>query len=140
MATGPVNVMIVGFADGDFHGQMATAIADLIERGLVRVIDLVFVSKDTEGNVAAVELDALGTTADDYAGLDGEIGGLLSDEDLARAGAELAPGTAAAVLVWENLWSRDFQAALSSAGGTVLAFHQIPADDVDAAFAALTSA
>ncbi len=139
MATGPVNVMIVGFANGDFHGQMATALADLIDRGLVRVIDLVFVSKDADGDVVAVELDALGNTADEYAALDGEIGGLLSDEDLAQAGADLAPGTAALLLVWENLWARDFQAALTSAGGTVLAFHQIPADDVDAAFAALTS-
>lgn len=139
MATGPVNVLVVGFVDGDFHGQMATALADLIDRGLVRIQDLVFISKDAEGNVTAVELDALGDTADQYARLDGEIGGLLSEADLAHAGADLAPGTAAAVLVWENLWSRDFTAALSSAGGTVLGFHQIPADDVDAAFAALTA-
>ena len=137
MAHAPVDVLVAEFKDGEFHGQMARALTDLVERGVIHIIDLVFVRKDEDGNVAMIELDDLGDFSAAYAPLDGEYGGLLSDSDLAAATADLEPGTAAGLLVWENVWAADFVAALRSAGGQVVAYDRIPADVVDEAFAGI---
>ena len=134
MPHAPVDVLVAEFKGGEFHGQVARALTDLVERGLIHIIDLVFVRKDDEGNVTMLELDDLGDAAVAYAPVDGEYGGLLSDSDIAAATADLEPGTAAGLLVWENLWAAEFVAALREAGGQVVAYERIPADVVDEAF------
>jgi hypothetical protein len=137
MPHAPVDVLVAEFKGGEFHGQMASALTDLVERNLIHIIDLVFVRKDEEGTVTLVELDDLGDLGSVYGSLEGEYGGLLSDSDIAAATADLEPGTAAGLLVWENVWAADFVAALRSAGGQVVAYERIASDAVEDAFAGI---
>jgi len=137
MPLGPVDFLLARFEHGQFHGQMASALADLVDKGLVHIIDLVFVRKEDDGTITAFELDDLGELGSAYDSVEGEAGGLLSEEDLQQAAAELEPGTAAGLLVWENLWAKDFADALRSAGGEVLAIERIPAAEIEAAYADL---
>ena len=137
MPHAPVDVLVAEFKGGEFHGQMASALTDLVERNLIHIIDLVFVRKDEEGTVTLVELDDLGDLGSVYGSLEGEYGGLLSDSDIAAATADLEPGTAAGLLVWENVWAADFVAALRSAGGRVVAYERIASDAVEDAFAGI---
>jgi len=137
MPLGPVDFMFATFEGGEFHGQMAKALADLVEKGLIHVIDLVFIRKEEDGALTVLEIDELGDLALAYGDLDGEYGGLVSAGDLVEAAAELEPGTAAALLVWENVWAKDLADAMRSAGGQVLALERIPAEAVEASFAEL---
>lgn len=138
MEIGPVDYVLATFVDGKFRGEIAAALASLVDRGVIRIIDLVFISKDGAGEVTALEIDSLDDElAEIYANLDGEYGGLLSEEDLAAAAEELPAGTAAGLLVWENIWTNEFRTALRNAGGEVLAFDRIPAEDVERAFVGL---
>ncbi|WP_029137977.1 DUF6325 family protein [Nakamurella lactea] len=141
MQRGPVDFLVAEFREGSFHGGIATAIARLVEQNIVHIIDLVFISKDADGNVDTIEIDALDDEAAGfYAGLDGEFGGLLSDSDLEAVAVELAPGSAAGLIVYENVWAREFLAALGEAGGNVISQARIPAEDVESAFAGLEDA
>ena len=138
MEIGPVDYLLATFVDGKFRGEMAVALADLVDKGLIHIIDLVFISKDADGSIIAQEIDALdGELSGTFATVDGEYGGLLSEADLALAAEDLPPGTAAGLLVWENVWAKDFATALRNAGGEVLAYDRIPAADIEQAFAGL---
>ncbi len=137
MPLGPVDFLLARFDHGQFHGQMASALADLVDKGLIHIMDLVFVRKEDDGSITAFELDDLGELGSAYESVEGEAGGLLSDEDLQEAAEELEPGTAAALLVWENLWAKNFADAMRSAGGEVLAYERIPAGEIEAAYADL---
>jgi hypothetical protein len=139
VAIGPVEYLIVGFPGNNFNGRIAPALADLVDRGLVNVIDLAFVGKDDDGNVVTFEFDALEELAE-FAGIDGEVGGLVTEEDLAYAAAELEPGSSAAILVWENAWAADFASALRDSDGVVLEGGRIPHELVEAALAELAAA
>ena len=96
MAIGPVEYLILGFPGNNFTGRIAPALADLVDRGLVNIVDLTFVGKDDDGNLVTFEFDALEELAE-FAGIDGEIGGLINDEDIAYAAAALQPGSSAAI-------------------------------------------
>src|ERR1700712_1069605 len=138
MEIGPVDYLLATFVDGKFRGEMAVALADLGDKGLIHIIDLVFISKDADGSIIAQEIDALdGELSGTFATVDGEYGGLLSEADLALAAEDLPPCTAAGLLVWENVWAKDFATALRNAGGEVLAYDRIPAADIEQAFAGL---
>src|SRR5262245_38754254 len=100
MTIGPVEYLIIGFPGNQFKGEIAPALADLIAKGTIRVIDLVFIKKDADGSTTTFEYDALDEFAV-FADLDGEAGGLLNDEDVALAAETLAPNSSAALLVWE---------------------------------------
>jgi hypothetical protein len=139
VAIGPVEYLIIGFPGNKFSGRIAPALADLVDRGLINVIDLTFVGKDDDGNVVSFEFDALEELAE-FAGIDGEVGGLISDEDIAYAAAALEPGSSAAILVWENAWAAAFADALRDADGVVLEGGRIPHDLVEAALAELAAA
>ena len=101
---GPVELAVIGFPETRFTGAIAPALADLVERGHLDP-RLVFVTKDDDGNVAGIELDALEDSSA-FDDVDGEVNGLLSDEDLQAASELLAPGSSAALIVWENTWAR----------------------------------
>jgi uncharacterized membrane protein len=138
---GPVEVAVIAFPKNNFTGEIAPAIADLVKDGIVSVLDLTFVSKDADGNVLTVEVDSLG--ADDRAAwddLDGQAGGLLSEDDLLDIGEALDPDTSAAVLVWENTWARRVVTAIMKAGGVLVAHDRLDAPTVNAALDALESA
>ena len=131
---GPVDYLIVSFPGNEFRGEIAPALADLVEAGTIRIIDLAFVGKDTEGNVAAFELtDIDPEVREGFEKAGVEVNGLFNDDDLAAAGEELEPNSSAALLVWENVWARDVAQGIRDAGGEVLDFERIPHEVVQAA-------
>jgi hypothetical protein len=134
--TAPVEYLLVGFPGNQFNGEILPALAQLVEDGLVRIIDLAFIKKDADGSVTIFEYDELEEVAG-VADIDGEADGLLSDADLVEAAEGLEPNTSAALLVWEDLWAERFADALYDSGGEVLAGERIPRAIVEAALAAL---
>jgi hypothetical protein len=136
MTLGPVEYLLIGFPGNQFKGEIVPALADLIEAGTVRILDLVFVKKDEDGSITTFEYDAM-TEAPGFAALDGEAGGLLNDDDIALAAEALAPDSSAALLVWEDTWAAPLAAALRNAGGVLVAGERIPHEIVEQALDAL---
>jgi hypothetical protein len=136
---GPVEYMIVGFPGNEFNGEIAPALADLVESGTIRVLDLVFVAKDADGNVAIVEYDEHdGLRA--FAEIDGEVGGVLGHEDIDHATHDLPAGSSAALLVWEDTWATPLVEAMRESGGVLIEGARIPHDLIEPVMAALESA
>ena len=128
---GPVDYAIVVFPGNRFRGEIAPAIADLVEAGTVRIIDIAFVGKDADGTAVAMELTEL--DPDVQEGLESlgiEVGGLFSDDDLLGAADALEPNSSAALLIWENVWARKVAQSMRDAGGVLVAFERIPHDVV----------
>ncbi len=131
---GPVDYAIVGFPGNRFRGEIAPAIADLVEAGTIRIIDIAFVGKDSDGNAVAMELTELDPDVQEgleKAGI--EVSGLFNEDDLMDAAESLEPNSSAALLVWENVWARKVTQAMRDAGGELLAFERLPHDVVQAA-------
>jgi hypothetical protein len=139
VAIGPVEYIIIGFPGNHFKGEIVPALAKLIESETVRIIDLVFILKDAEGGVVTFEFDQLEELAP-FATIQGEVGGLINQEDIEYAAEALEPESSAAVLVWEDTWATEFAEAVRGAEGVVLEGARISADLVEAAFADLTAA
>jgi Family of unknown function (DUF6325) len=128
---GPVEYMIVSFPGNRFTGEIAPALAKLVESNTIRIIDLAFVSKDADGAVAAFELSDVDEEV--RRGLDAlglESTGFLGEEDLMDAAAELEPNSSAAMLLWEDVWAAELTDTLRSAGGELVAIGRIPHDAV----------
>jgi uncharacterized membrane protein len=134
--TGPVELAVLAFPGSRFRGEIAPALADLVENGIVSILDLIVVRKDEDGSVTSVELADLDAEVQHaFDQLDGEVSGLLSEDDLRVAGELLQPGSTAAVIVWENTWARRLSAAVSGAGGFIVAHDRIDAETVSRAVA-----
>jgi hypothetical protein len=130
---GPIDYLLVEWTEEQPHGQLAPLLIDLVDRGLVRILDLVFMAKDDDGTVRAIELGELPALAV----FDGASSGLVDEEDLQDAGAALEPGTSAALLVYENSWAAPFATALRQSGGQVVSTGRIPIQAVLESLAAL---
>src|SRR5690606_37035956 len=119
---GPVDVVLLRFPGNQFNGQIGPALRDLVVKGLVRVIDLLFVYKDVDGTVGSIELAGLGAELEPvFVDLDGQLGGgLLDAEDVADVATTLPPGNSVAVVAVENLWAIPFIDAVRSAGGELI--------------------
>jgi hypothetical protein len=131
---GPVDYAIVAFPGNRFRGEIAPAIADLVEAGTIRVIDIAFVGKDQDGNAVAMELTELDPDVQESlekAGI--EVNGLFNEDDLMDAAEGLEPNSSAALFVWENLWARKVTQAMRDAGGELLAFERLPHEVVQSA-------
>ncbi len=134
---GPIDYLIVEWPDRQPSGEAAPLLADLVDRGLIRIIDLAFVAKGEDGSVAMLDIAALADEAQPLGALAGASSGLLSQEDAEEAATALEPGTSAAVLVYENLWAAPFAVALRRSGAQLVANGRIP---VQAILAALDAA
>jgi uncharacterized membrane protein len=133
---GPVEYMAVAFPGNKFTGEIAPALAELVKSGTVRIIDLAFVSKDAEGNVAAMELEDLDSDAGAaFKAIEAEIGDLVNADDLQAVGEELEPDSSAAVLVWEDVWAAKLAKAIRDSGGVLLDLERLPREVVEAALA-----
>lgn len=130
---GPIDYLLVEWPGRQPNGEAAPHLVDLVDRGLIRILDLAFVTKDEDGTVAGLELSDLGDGAAELEVFEGASSGLLSDDDLTEAAAALEPGTSAALLVFENTWAAPFAAAVRRSGGQLVASGRIPVDDVLAA-------
>jgi len=134
MEIGPVDYMIVAFPGNKFRGEIGPALAELVDSGTIRIIDVAFVGKNEDGDVVAFELTEL--DPDVQAGLDKlgiEVTGLFNEDDLADAGEALEPNSSAALLVWENVWAQKAAQSMRDAGGQLVAFERLPHDVVQAA-------
>ncbi len=136
---GPVDYLVVEFPAqrANFSGEMAAELSALVDRGLVRVLDLLFLRKNEDGSVEGLETHEFG---DDELGelraLEDELALLLAEEDVESIGAALEPGSIAAVVVWENLWAAPFGSAVRRAGGQLVAGGRIPIQALAAALEA----
>lgn len=132
---GPIDIVVIGFPpDAPMTGEAVPLLMDLVERGTIRVLDVLFVIKEADGSFTGFE--AQGLSADrvgDFAAFEGASSGLLGDEDAAAAAEVIEPGSAAVVLVYENTWAAPFAAAVRRNGGEVLAAERIPAQEFLAA-------
>jgi uncharacterized membrane protein len=138
----PVDYMIVAFPGNQFKGEIAPALADLVEKGTIRIIDLAFVMKNEDGEIGAFELtDIDPQVRQGFENMGVEVNGLFNEDDLKAAAEELEPNSSAALLLWENLWAKDVAQAIRNAGGEIFDFERLPHEVVQAARdAALASA
>jgi hypothetical protein len=131
---GPVEYLIVAFPGNEFKGEIAPALADLVDAGTIRIIDLAFVGKDGDGNVTAFELmDLDPEVRQGLENLGAEPSGLLNEEDVMATAEELEPNSSAAVLVWEDVWAKQVAQAMRDAGGELYDFGRVPHEVVQAA-------
>jgi Family of unknown function (DUF6325) len=139
---GPVDVVVIGYpADAPRTGEAIPMFIDLVDRGIVRVLDVLLVQKDAEGNVSGLEITDLdGDGVDDLVVFAGARTGMLGDEDASTAGEALEPGEAAVMICFENTWAAPFATAVRRNGGRVLAFERVAAQDVLDTLDALDSA
>jgi hypothetical protein len=138
---GPVDYLVVAFPTERMTGEAFPLLVDLVDRGVIRILDLVFLRKDEDGTVTTltqVDLDRMKIL--EAALFDGATSGLLGPDDVAEAAAALDPGTAAGVLVYENVWATPFAAALRRSGGQLVASGHIPVQELAAALDALDAA
>jgi hypothetical protein len=126
MSIGPLELLILGFEKSDFHGDIAPAIKEAVDSGAIRIVDLLFVRKDAEGTVTALEIEeADDAYARDFEGLVADVRDILT-EDEAMTLAELLPvDTAAMVALVEHLWASRISEAVANAGGRLLASQRI---------------
>jgi uncharacterized membrane protein len=137
MDIGPVEILVVGFAENKFTGEIAPALEELVADGMIRVIDLVFVTKSADGEVLGVELSDLDEAMSaEFRPHVEEPSGMLSDEDIEDLGADLAPNSSAAILLFEHVWATRFRDAVLSSGGELIASIRIPKEVVDEVVAA----
>ena len=142
MSIGPIEYLVVAFPGNKFKGEIIPALAELVENGTIRILDLVFIMKDEEGNVAAIELSDLDpedevAAMSDISDIDK---GLLNEEDIQLAADSLEDNSSAGLLVFENVWAAKFAEAVRNADGQLLANERIPHDIVQAAMEAAETA
>jgi Family of unknown function (DUF6325) len=138
---GPVDYLVVEFPDARTTGDALPRLVDLVDRGIVRILDLVFLRKEADGSVAGIEVADLDGDGDlDLRVFEGATSGLLGRDDLDDAASVIEPGSAAAIVVYENLWAIPFASALRRVGAELVASGRIPVqgllDALDAAEAA----
>ncbi|NUR61708.1 MAG: DUF1269 domain-containing protein [Catenulispora sp.] len=128
---GPIDYLIVEFPREDMRGEGLPLLVDLVERGIIRILDLTFVTKDLDGTVTV--LDVADEDADgrlDLAVFRGASSGLIGEDEITEAAAVLTPGTSAGILVYENTWAAPFVTALRHNGAQVVASGRIPVTDL----------
>jgi hypothetical protein len=131
---GPVDYIVVEFPGSKFSGEIAPALRDLVERGLVRVLDLLVIKKEQDGTVDAFELSDLDDTEiGELRRHEGDLAMLLSEDDVKAVAAAVEPGSSAGVLVWENSWAAPFASAVRHSGGQLVASGRIPIQALAAA-------
>jgi uncharacterized protein DUF6325 len=134
---GPVDYLVVEFPGSKFNGEIAPTLVDLVDRGLIRVLDLILIMKEQDGSFDAVELNDFETGAlGELHRFEAEIAELLSADDIENVAAALEPGSTAGVLVYENLWAAPFASAVRRCGGQLVANGRIPVQALIASFEA----
>jgi hypothetical protein len=134
--TGPIDYLVVEFPGNRMTGEGWPLLVDLVDRGIIRLLDLVFIRKDEDGSVTGLSIQDLGAEGVDLSVFEGASSGLLGDDDVAEAANAVEPGSAAGVMVYENLWAAPFATALRRSGGQLVAYGRIP---IQAMLAALES-
>jgi hypothetical protein len=137
---GPVDYVVVEFPGNKMTGEGFPILLDLVDRGIIRILDLVFITKGEDGSVAGIaiaDFDSDGTL--DLAVFEGASSGLLDDSDIEEAGDVIEPGSSAGLLIYENRWAAPFAAALRRGGAELVARGPIPAEELVSAVDAAES-
>jgi len=134
---GPIDYILVEWPGRQPNGEVAPHLIDLVERGLIRILDLTFIEKTEEGTIRGLEIADVGGEVAELSVFEGASSGLLSEADVEEAGGAMEPGTSAALLVFENTWAAPFATAVRRSGGQLAASGRIP---VQAVLAALDAA
>jgi hypothetical protein len=139
---GPIDIVVIGYsADAPMTGEAVPLLLDLVERGIIRVLDVLFVRQNEDGTFSGFEAADLDErSVGDFKIFEGASSGLLGDADVATAAETLEPGTAAVVIVYENRWAAPFAAAVRRNGGVLIDFQRIPVHEVVAALDAAEAA
>ena len=130
---GPIDYLVVEWPGKQPTGEAAPLLLDLVDRGLIRILDLAFLAKGDDGSVAGLEISDLGDQVEELKIFEGASSGLLADDDVKAAGEALEPGTSAALLVYENVWAAPFATAVRKSGGQLVANGRIPVQAIVAA-------
>jgi hypothetical protein len=131
---GPIDYIVVEFPGNRMTGEGLPLLVDLVDRGVIRILDLMFVRKEEDGSVVGMEIaDFTGDGALDLAVFEGASSGLLGEDDIEEAASALEPGNSAGILVYENLWAAPFATALRRGGAQMVASGRIPVPAVLAA-------
>jgi uncharacterized protein DUF6325 len=123
---GPIDYVVLEWPNQQPAGEAAPLILDAVDRGIIRILDIALLAKDTDGTVATLELGELDGGGGGFAEFDGASSGLIGEDDLEEAAAVLEPGTSAAVIIWENRWAAPIATALRRSGGQLVASGRIP--------------
>lgn len=136
---GPIDFLLLEFPQASLTGEASQALADLVESGIIRLYDLMVLSKDEDGSVQAIELANPESGAGGFSYFAGASSGLLGNDDMQQAADAMSPGTVAALIIYENRWAAPFVAAARNSGGEVIASARIPAVDIMDALESLES-
>ena len=139
---GPVDIVVIAYPAGaPMTGEAVPMLLDLVERGIIRVLDVMFVIKDADGTYSGFEATGLDDkSVGDFSAFEGASSGLLCDDDVATAAEGIEPGSAAAVLIYENRWAAPFAAAVRRNGGRLVDFQRIPMQELIASLDAAEAA
>ncbi|MFZ1310711.1 MAG: DUF6325 family protein [Candidatus Microthrix parvicella] len=132
---GPIDYVVVEFPAGtsNFSGAMAAELAALAEAELIRVLDLMILTKDQDGNIEVLEVEDLDGTGE-LGSIEADLAEILAFEDVENLAAAMEPGSTAGVLIWENTWAAPFAVAARQSGGQLIASGRIPTQALIASF------
>jgi len=139
MTLGPVSYTVIAFPGNKFNGRIIPEIEKLVANDVVGILDLVFVMKDEKGDTISLEIDQMDELAA-FGEIEGEVGGLVSAEDLDHVAANLPTGNSALIIVWEDLWAKPLAEAMLDSGGVLVDSARIPAALIETAFEELAQA
>lgn len=131
---GPIDYLVVAFPGSKMTGKAFPLLVDLVDRGIIRILDLIFVKREADGSMVGLtiaDFDRDGTL--DFAVFEGASSGLLAQADLEEAASVIEPGDSAGILVYENLWAAPFASALLEGGAELIAGGRIPVPELVAA-------
>ncbi len=138
MGIAPLELMMIDFPGSQFNGEILPALADLVDREIIRIVDLVLVSKGDDGLPVVVEVESDDHDLAPLRDIVGDVNGLIAEEDIFDLAANIAPGDSAGIMLFEHAWAARFADAVEAAKGEVMVSLRIPAGVVDEVLAART--
>jgi hypothetical protein len=137
---GPIDYIVVEFPGNKFTGEAFPALIELVDKGIIRILDLLLIRKEVDGSTTALKIEDLSDEGDgdfDIHVFDGASSGLLGDDDIIEAAEAIEPGSSAGLLIYENVWAAPFAVAVRRSGGQLVASGRIPVQSIVAALDAL---